>query len=141
MNYGKITIGYTTGVFDLFHIGHLNILRRAKERCDRLIVGVTTDELCLIHKKKIPVIPYSERAEIIRSIRYVDDVVAESTLDKVEAWKCIQFNRIFKGSDWKGTSLWNEYEHEFKKVGVEVIYFPYTEGTSSTKLLQALEKL
>ena len=133
--------GYTTGVFDLFHIGHLNILKAAKKHCDYLVVGVTSDELSLKRKGKAPVIPLDERIEIIRSIRYVDDVVLQETMNKFEAWKRIRFDKMFVGSDWKGTEKWNNLEIEFEKIGVEIVYFPYTENTSSTILRKVLNEM
>ena len=133
----KVEIGYTTGVFDLFHIGHLNILRKAKEQCDYLVVGVTVDEL-VAYKGKKAFIPYEERAAIVEAIKYVDKVVPQSSMDKMKAWDKIQFNKIFVGDDWKGTDIWNKWENEFSKVGVEIVYFPYTTQTSSTKLRNAL---
>ena len=134
-------IGYTTGVFDLFHVGHLNILRRAKEQCDYLIVGVSTDELVQQYKHKSPVICFDERVEIVKAIRYVDEVVPQVNRDKFEAWQKHHFNRMFVGDDWKGSSLFNEMEQKFSPLGVEIVYFPYTQGTSSTFLKQALEQL
>ena len=134
-------IGYTTGVFDLFHIGHLNILRRAKEQCDYLIVGVSTDELVQQYKHKSPVICFDERVEIVKAIRYVDEVVPQVNRDKFEAWQKHHFNRMFVGDDWKGSALFNEMEQRFSPLGVEIVYFPYTQGTSSTFLKQALEQL
>ena len=134
-------IGYTTGVFDLFHIGHLNILRRAKEQCDYLIVGVSTDELVHQYKHKSPVICFDERVEIVKAIRYVDEVVPQVNRDKFEAWQKHHFNRMFVGDDWKGSALFNEMEQRFSPLGVEIVYFPYTQGTSSTFLKQALEQL
>ena len=133
-------VGYTTGVFDLFHIGHLNILRRAKEHCDYLIVGVTVDEL-VAYKGKRAFIPYEERRAIVEAIKYVDKVVPQTSMDKMEAWEKYHFDRMFVGDDWKGTETWNRWEREFAKVGVEIIYFPYTMETSSTQLREALENL
>lgn len=133
-------IGYTTGVYDLFHIGHLNILRRAKEHCDYLIVGVTVDEL-VAYKNKKAVIPFEERKAIVEAIRYVDKVVPQVSMDKMEAWREHKFDVMFVGDDWKGTEKWNEYERQFKEVGVEIEYFPYTKGTSSTLLNEVLQKL
>lgn len=127
-------IGYTTGVFDMFHVGHLNVLRRAKEQCDYLIVGVSTDELVEREKNKTPVIPYAERAEIVRAIKYVDQVVAQPDKNKVAAWQRYHFDKMFVGSDWKGTPQWKTIEEEFKPLGVEIVYFPYTDGISSTIL-------
>lgn len=137
----KYKIGYTTGVYDLFHIGHLNLLKRAKEKCDFLIVGVTTDEETLRIKKKTPIIPFEERIEIVNSIKYVDQAVPEDNTDKLLAWENLKFNAIFKGDDWKGTAKWNNYEEEFSKRGVDVVYFSYTEGTSSTLLTKLLYEL
>lgn len=131
-------IGYTTGVYDLFHVGHLNILKRAKEHCDYLIVGVTVDDL-VSYKGKQVVIPYEERVEIVQAVRYVDEVVPQTTMDKMEAWNKYHFNKMFVGDDWKGTPTWNHWEEEFSKVGVEIIYFPYTKTTSSTKLREVLD--
>lgn len=133
-------IGYTTGVFDLFHIGHLNILRRAKEQCDYLIVGVTVDEL-VSYKGKKAFIPYEERAAIVEAIRYVDKVVPQTSMDKMAAWEKYRFDRMFVGDDWKGTDTWNRLEKEFAEVGVEIVYFPYTKQTSSSELRAALNKL
>jgi len=134
-------IGYTTGVFDLFHIGHLNILKRAKEQCDILIVGVTTDEVTEQMKNIKPIIPFEERQEIVQSIKYVDKVVAKTSVDNIEAWSDLKFNIYFKGDDWKDTEKGNKLEEDFKKYGVEIKYFPYTQGTSSTKLREILEKI
>lgn len=129
-----VKIGYTTGVFDLFHIGHLNVLRNAKLECDYLIVGVTTDELCMKEKNKKPVITFMERMEIVQSIKWVDNVVPQTSYDKIEAWKNLKFNIMFVGDDWKGTEKWNKLEEDFSKLGVEIHYFPYTQQTSSTKI-------
>lgn len=130
----KYKLGYTTGVFDLFHIGHLNILKKAKEYCEELVVGVSTDELVLSYKNKVPVIPYEERVEIVSSIKYVDKVVPQENRDKFEAWENIKFDVMFVGDDWKGSELFTEVEQKFSKVGVGIVYFPYTKGTSSTIL-------
>ncbi len=131
-------IGYTTGVFDMFHIGHLNILRRAKEQCDYLVVGVSTDELVLQDKHKIPIIPFSERCEIISAIKYVDKVVPQKNKNKLEAWEREHFNKMFVGSDWKGTDLWNGFEVVFKPLGVEIVYIDHTDGISSTILREII---
>ncbi len=133
-------IGYTTGVFDLFHVGHLNVLRKAKENCDYLVVGVTSDEL-VAYKNTKSVIPFQERIKIVEAIKYVDEVVAQTTMDKMEAWQTVKFNKMFVGSDWQGTDKWNKIEKDFNDIGVEVIYFPYTDGTSSTKLKEVLNKI
>jgi glycerol-3-phosphate cytidylyltransferase len=137
-------IGYTTGVFDLFHVGHLNILKRAKEQCEFLIVGVSTDELVMEYKNKKPVIPYADRAEIIEGIKYVDMVVPQVNRDKFSAWENHKFDAMFVGDDWKGSPLFSEVERKFKKVGVEIVYFPYTKGVSTTELkdkIQVKEKV
>jgi len=136
-----LKIGYTTGVFDLFHIGHLNILRRAKENCNHLIVGVSTDELVKSYKNKYPVIPYNERKAIVEAIRYVDEVVPQETQDKIEAFSRLKFDVLFVGDDWKNSSLFIETEKQFCKMGIKVIYFPYTKTTSSTLLKDVLLKI
>lgn len=133
-------IGYTTGVFDLFHIGHLNLLRKAKELCDKLIVGVSTDEL-VTYKHKQSVIPFEERLEIVKAIKYVDQVVPQVNMNKMEAWEKLRFNKMFVGDDWKGTPKWEVFEKQFAEVGVEIVYFPYTKGTSSTLINEVLLKL
>ena len=133
-------IGYTTGVFDLFHIGHLNILRRAKEQCDYLIVGVSTDELVEQYKNKRPIISFEERCEIVKAIRYVDEVVPQTDREKFAAWKRLKFHKMFVGDDWKGSPLFTQLEEQFKPYGVEIVYFPYTTGTSSTFLKETLRK-
>ena len=132
-------IGYTTGVYDMFHIGHLNVIRRAKEMCDYLIVGVSTDELVRKEKQKTPVIPYEERAEIIASIRYVDQVVPQMDKNKLGAWERYHFHRMFVGSDWKDTPQWNRYEEQFAPLGVEIVYLPHTDGISSTMLSEIIK--
>ncbi len=134
-------IGYTTGVFDLFHIGHLNILRKAKEMCDYLIVGVSTDELVMQYKNKKPVIAYEERAAIVEAIKYVDKVVPQINRDKFAAWEEYKFDRMFVGDDWKGSELFSQLEEQFAQHGVQIVYFPYTKGTSSTILKQALNEI
>lgn len=136
----KCIIGYTTGVFDLFHVGHLRMIENAKSMCDKLIVGVTVDDL-VIYKNKKAVIPYEERVEIVRNIRYVDAVVPQESMDKFEAWKKLKFDIMFVGDDWYGTPKWEEYERQFAEVGVKIIYFPYYKGTSSTLIKEVLTKL
>ncbi len=131
-------IGYTTGVFDMFHIGHLNLLKKAKSMCDKLIVGVTTDEL-VTYKNKTPIIPYSERAEIVSNIKCVDCVVPQNSMDKFEAWKQLKFQFMFVGSDWYNTEKWKVYEDQFDKVNVKIIYFPYTKYISSTLLSKKIK--
>ena len=131
-------VGYTTGVFDMFHVGHLNLLARAREQCDRLIVGVSTDDVVLDDKGHAPIVPYAERVAIVKAIRYVDEVVPQTSMDKFAAWEKLRFNRLFHGNDWKGSAMYNEVEAKLKAVGVEVVYFPYTQGTSSTLLAERL---
>lgn len=137
----KKIIGYTTGVYDMFHIGHLNVIRRAKERCDYLIVGVSTDELVKKEKKKTPVIPFEERAAIIAAIKYVDKVVPQPDKNKLAAWEKYRFEKMFVGSDWKGTPQWNAYEEQFAPLGVEIVYLPHTEGVSSTQLTGVIKDI
>lgn len=127
-------IGYTTGVFDMFHIGHLNILKRAKEQCDYLIVGVSTDELVQSYKNKLPIVPYVERVAIVEAIKYVDKVVPQQNRDKIAAFKELKFNKMFVGDDWKGKTLFVEVEKYLNEHGAEVVYFSYTQGTSSSIL-------
>ncbi len=130
----KKIIGYTTGVFDLFHIGHLNIIRQAKEHCDWLIVGVSTDELVISTKNKRPVISYEDRAAIVSALRYVDEVVPQENKDKYAAWEKYHFQKMFVGSDWRGTPEWDRWETVFAPLNVQIVYFPYTVGISSTIL-------
>ena len=134
----KKIIGYTTGVFDMFHIGHLNILKRAKEQCDYLIVGVSTDEVVEEYKKKTPIIKFEERIAIVEAIKYVDEVVPQTTMDKMEAWKQLKFDVMFHGSDWKGSDMYNHIIEKFNNIGVKVIFLPHTEGVSSTLLTEVL---
>ena len=136
----KYKIGYTTGVFDMFHVGHLNIIKKAKEQCDHLIVGVSTDELVEDYKHKKTMIPFEDRMEIVKAIKYVDEVVPQTTMDKYEAWKKLHFNVLFHGDDWKNSSMYNELEDKLKKEGVEFVYFPYTKRVSSTMLKEKIEK-
>ncbi len=133
-----MVLGYTTGVFDLFHIGHVNLLRNAKSVCDKLIVGVTTDELLLEYKKKRPIIPFSERIEIIRSLKCVDAVISQENMDKFAAWEKLKFDIMIVGDDWFNTPKWENIESQFKEHGVRIIYFPYTKGTSSTLINRIL---
>ena len=131
-------IGYTTGVFDMFHVGHLNILKKAKERCDFLIVGISTDELVESYKNKRPVVPFLERVQIVDSIKYVNKVVVQDHRDKFKAWEEIKFDKMFVGSDWKGSPLFSELELKFREVNVDLEFFDYTTGTSSTLLREKL---
>lgn len=135
-----MVIGYTTGVFDLFHIGHLNLLRNAKGMCDRLIVGVSTDEL-VKYKGKTPVIPFSDRIEIIRSLRCVDAVIPQENMDKLSICKKLKVNIMFVGDDWYESDKWQEYEAQFAKEGIQIVYFPYTKNISSTQISKALKHL
>ena len=136
-----IRIGYAPGAFDLFHIGHLNLLRQAKEQCDFLIAGVVADEVLIQHKKVTPVIPLSERLEIVRNVRFVDMAHAAMTNDKTEIWKELRFNVLFKGNDWQGTEKGNRLERDFAALGVDVVYFPYTQATSSSALRRTLRNI
>ncbi len=131
-------IGYTTGVYDMFHIGHLNILRRAKEQCDFLIVGVSTDELVQKEKNKTPIIPFENRCKIVEAIKYVDKVVPQIDKNKFAAWETHKFHKMFVGSDWKGTDAWNRFEEQFKPLGVEIVYLDHTDGISSTILREKI---
>lgn len=133
-------VGYTTGVFDLFHIGHLNLLKCAKGLCDKLIVGVTTDELMLECKGRKPTIPFEERIEIIRNIRFVDAVLVQKNMDKLSIWKKIKFDFLFVGDDWYDTAKWRQYEKDFEPVRVKIIYLPYTKRTSSTLINNRLRR-
>ncbi len=132
-------IGYAAGAFDLFHVGHLNLLRHAKEQCDILIAGVVSDEMLRQSKGIDPFIPTDERAAIVRSVRYVDHVHVETVPNKIDTWRKVKFTHFFKGDDWRGTEKGNRLEREFGEVGVEVVYFPYTAHTSSTQLRRALQ--
>lgn len=133
-------VGYTTGVYDMFHIGHLNILKRAKEQCDYLIVGVSTDELVLREKNKTPIIPFQDRMEILKAIKYVDEVVPQVDKNKFAAWEKYHFHKMFVGSDWKGTSVWQGFEKQFEPVGVEIVYLQHTDGISSTLLRKKINQ-
>lgn len=130
-------IGYTAGVYDLFHIGHLTLLKNARGLCDKLIVGVTVDELVL-YKGKHAMIPYSDRAEIIRAIKYVDAVIPQYDMDKLAMCKKLKANVLFVGDDWYETEKWKQYEEEFTREGIKIVYFPYTKGVSSTQISKAL---
>jgi len=134
----KYKIGYTSGVFDMFHVGHLNILQRAKEQCEYLIVGVSTDEVVESYKHKTPIIPFQDRIAIVKAIRCVDEVVPQDTMDKMEMWNKVHFDVMFHGDEWKGMPLYNKYEKEFAKVGVKIEYLSHTEGISSSILRDKL---
>lgn len=135
-----MTIGYTTGVFDLFHVGHVNLLRNAKAMCDRLVVGVTVDEL-VKYKHKTAVIPFEERIQIVQACRYVDVAIPQEEIDKLAAWEKIKFDVLFVGDDWHAQPTWEKMEKELNKKGVQVVYFPYTKGTSSTLINKTLQTL
>lgn len=135
-----MTIGYTTGVYDLFHIGHLNLLKNAKGMCDKLIVGVTVDDL-VAYKGKKAMIPFEDRIEIIRSIKYVDAAVPQYDMDKLTACKKLGAQILFVGDDWYDTPKWRNYEKEFSSAGIKIVYFPYTQGTSSSIIREALFKM
>ena len=132
-----IIIGYTTGVYDLFHIGHLNLFKNAKGMCDKLVVGVTVDEL-VAYKGKRALIPFEDRIELVRSCKYVDAAVPQYDMDKLTACKKLGARFLFVGDDWHGTEKWKRYETEFAKEGITIVYFPYTKGVSSTKITEAL---
>lgn len=136
----NIIIGYTAGVYDLFHIGHLNLLKNAKGMCDKLIVGVTVDEL-VSYKGKRALIPFEDRIEIVRSVKYVDAVVPQSDMDKLTMCKKLGATILFVGDDWYATEKWENYEKEFQKAGIHILYFPYTKGVSSTLIAKTLEKV
>ena len=137
----KYKVGYTTGVFDMFHIGHLNILERAKEQCEYLIVGVSTDDLVRDYKGKTPIIPFKERCEIVKAIQYVDKVVPQVTMNKMEAWEELKFDVLFHGSDWKNSEMYNQIIEDFKELDVDVVFLPHTQGVSSTLLTEVLQDM
>lgn len=136
----KYKIGYTTGVYDMFHIGHLNILRRAKEQCDYLIVGVSTDENVQTYKHKTPVICYEQRKAIVEAIKYVDEVVSQENMDKFAAWEKYHFDAIFHGDDWKGSSMYDEIESKLANVGCDVVFLPHTDGVSTSQILEIIHE-
>ena len=132
--------GYTTGVFDMFHVGHLNILRHSKEHCRRLIVGVSTDELVLQYKHKLPIVHLEDRIEIVKAIRYVDEVVIQEDMDKFKAWEKLRFDVIFHGDDWKGSELYADLERKLRLVNVDIVFLPHTEGISTTILTEIIQR-
>ncbi len=134
-------IGYTTGVYDMFHIGHLRILKKAKLNCDYLIVGVSSDELVTEYKKKLPIIPLKHRMEIVKSLSCVDKVVVQRDRDKLKAFHEIGFNVMFVGDDWKGHPLWVKFEEELAKYNASIQYFKYTDNLSSTKFTEILQSI
>lgn len=137
MSGGDKIIGYTTGVYDLFHVGHLNLLKNAKGMCDYLVVGVTVDEL-VAYKGKQPLIPFEDRIEIVRACKYVNAAVPQYDMDKLTACKKLGAKILFVGDDWYSTDKWNEYENKFTSEGIKIVYFPYTQGISSTRITNTL---
>lgn len=133
-------IGYTQGTFDMFHIGHLNLIKNAKRHCDYLVVGVNTDELVESYKNKRPIVPLEERVEIVRAIKYVDEVIVTKTLDKQEIWNSVRFNEIYIGDDWKGNARWEQTGKDMEKLGARLVFLPYTKETSSTMLREKLTR-
>ncbi len=136
----KYKIGYTTGVFDLFHVGHLNILKNAKEQCEYLIVGVSLDELVQEYKNKKPVIPYEERKKIVEAIKYVDKVVPQVSMNKIKAWEELHFDVMFHGDDWKGSNMYEKIQKDFATRGIELVFLPHTDGTSSTIISKKIKE-
>ena len=134
-----MVIGYTTGVFDLFHIGHLHLLKNSKSLCDKLVVGVTTDDL-VSYKGREPIVPFEERIEIVRSCKYVDLAVPQNDMDKLSACKKLNASILFVGDDWYNTDKWNEYEKELALAGIKIIYFPRVQNRSSTRLKELCAK-
>lgn len=130
----KYKIGYTDGVYDLFHIGHLNMIQTAKENCEYLIVGVHADNVVKEYKNKFPIINENDRKRIIESIKGVDKAVINRFRDKIKLWELYHFDVIFIGDDWKGTERWNKFEKELAKINVDVVYVPYTKGISTTEI-------
>lgn len=137
----KYKIGYTAGVYDMFHIGHLNVIMNAKKLCDQLIVAVSSDDLVKNQKGVIPIIPFEERMKIVQALRYVDRVVTQESYDiegKIQAAKEYGVDVMFVGDDWKGSAKWNTIEEKLAEIGVDVVYLPHTEGISSTMLRKLL---
>ena len=133
-------IGYTQGTFDMFHIGHLNLIKNAKRHCDYLVVGVNSDDLVESYKNKRPIIPLDERVEIMRAIKYVDEVIVTNTLDKKEIWEKVRFNEIYIGDDWKGNERWEKTVKQMEQLGAKLVFLPYTKDTSSTMLREKLKE-
>ena len=133
-------IGYTQGTFDMLHIGHLNLIKNAKRHCDYLIVGVNTDDLVESYKHKRPIVPLNERVEIVRAIKYVDEVIVTTTLDKKEVWEKVRFDEIYIGDDWKGNERWEKTGKEMEQLGAKLVFLPYTKDTSSTMLREKLKE-
>lgn len=140
VNEKKFKIGYTTGTFDLFHVGHLNLLEKAKENCEILIVGVSTDELVKDYKGELPVIPFEDRIRIVGALKCVDKVIAQKTLNKLDVLPDIQYDVLFHGDDWKNTKMYNEIEEKLRKQKVSCIYFPYTKSVSTKSIKERIQK-
>lgn len=136
----KYKIGYTDGVYDLFHVGHLNMIKEAKKHCDFLIVGVHSDQIVKEYKNRETIINENDRAAIVGALKYVDKVVINNTRDKIDLWNLYHFNVVFIGDDWKGTERWNKFENELSKINVDVIYIPYTKHISTTKIRNIIGK-
>ena len=136
----KYKIGYTDGVYDLFHVGHLNMIKEAKKHCDFLIVGVHSDQIVKEYKNRETIINENDRAAIVGALKYVDKVVINNTRDKMELWNLYHFNVVFIGDDWKGTERWNKFENELSKINVDVVYIPYTKHISTTKIRDIIGK-
>jgi glycerol-3-phosphate cytidylyltransferase len=137
----KEIVGYTCGVYDLFHVGHVNMLKQSKVLCDKLIVGVSEDEIVINDKGKHPVIPFLERIQVVEACKYTDLAIPQRDRDKYGAWEKLKFDILFVGDDWHNDPKWNKYEEKLKKVNVKIVYFPYTGGTSSTLINQILINL
>ena len=137
----KKIIGYTTGVYDMFHIGHLRLLKRAKMHCDYLIVGVSTDELVKSYKNKTPIIPFAHRLELVNSISYVDEVIVQTNRDKKQQFDDLCYDVLFVGDDWKDDPLWKELEVYLGVSGAKITYFPYSKTVSTTKYTELLQKI
>ena len=140
VNEKKFKIGYTTGTFDLFHVGHLNLLEKAKENCEILIVGVSTDELVKEYKGELPVIPFEDRIRIVGALKCVDKVIAQKTLNKLDVLPDIQYDVLFHGDDWKNTKMYNEIEEKLREQKVSCIYFPYTKSVSTKSIKEKIQK-
>jgi len=136
----KYRVGYTAGVFDLFHVGHLNVIKQAKRRCDYLIVAVSTDELVQKYKNKTPIIKYADRAAIVAAIKYVNRVVPQESRDKIAAFDKYHFDAMFVGDDWKGSEIFGQADAHFRKYGSRVVYLKHTDGISSTMLREQMKK-
>ena len=137
----KYKVGYTAGVYDMFHVGHLNVIMNAKEFCDYLIVAVSTDEVVEKNKNKTPIIKYEDRVRIVEAIRYVDKVVPQTDYaDKLSAAKKYDIDVMFVGDDWKGTDKWNCIEKQLNEIGVDVVYLPYTHSISSSILREKIKQ-